>query len=82
MSSHIFHFREKTALESCRRQFQKQLSGRESAPDAREKRSLPRATRVSRNGRFCLAIGGQGEGDAGQCKAQGRIRLSTKLGEP
>src|SRR5689334_25062255 len=54
----LFHFREKTALASSLRHFHKGLSGCESAPGAREKRSSPRATRVTRNGNLLSLHGG------------------------
>jgi hypothetical protein len=72
----LFHFREKTALESFIGQSQEGLSGRESAPGAREKRSLRRATRIGRTGILLSLFGGLFfEGGAGQCRAEERIRL-------
>jgi hypothetical protein len=47
----LFRFREKTALASKPLQSQKDLSGRESAPGAREKRELGRATRLRATGK-------------------------------
>ncbi|HVU31110.1 MAG TPA: hypothetical protein VHE36_11995, partial [Sphingomicrobium sp.] len=46
----LLHFDEKTALASRPLESHKGLSGRESAPGAREKRNGARATRVTRNG--------------------------------
>src|SRR5689334_12400342 len=80
MSSALFHLGEKTALACSRGEFQKQPSGRESAPGAREKRSLERATRSSRDGTLFVCVWGPKRGRRGQCRAQGRIRLLSKPG--
>ena len=56
----LFHFGEKTALESCRIQSQKQPSGRESAPGAREKRNLGARPVAARQVSFCLSRGVRG----------------------
>src|SRR6185503_9863758 len=70
----LFHFREKTALASSPRHFHKGLSGRESAPGAREKKSPPRATHVTRNGQLCLCKRGWTKEAREQCTLEGRIR--------
>jgi small subunit ribosomal protein S20 len=58
LSSRFISLCEKTGLESCRRGFQKHLPRRESAPGAREKETVGRATRIAGNGSFCLGARG------------------------
>src|SRR5690348_766163 len=64
MSSAFIAILRKTALASCPRAPHKGLSGRESAPGAREKRNLARATRVTRNGRLLSRAAGAEDREA------------------